>query len=35
VAWFVNGWFLGRKADADDVKHAAEAARSQAAAERS
>jgi ATP:ADP antiporter, AAA family len=34
VAWFVNGWLLGRKADADDAKHAAEGASSRPAAER-
>ena len=36
VAWLVNGWFLGRKADADDAKHAAAdaaAARPRAATE--
>jgi AAA family ATP:ADP antiporter len=35
VAWFVNGWLLGRKSDSDDVKHAAaENARAGAATER-
>ena len=35
VAWLLNGWLLGRKADADDVKHAAAdaAARPRPAAE--
>jgi AAA family ATP:ADP antiporter len=35
VAWLVNGWLLGRKADADDAKHAAaDRASARAAAER-
>ena len=34
LAWLVNGWFLGRKADADEARHvAADAARARAAAE--
>jgi ATP:ADP antiporter, AAA family len=35
VAWLVNGWLLGRKADADDARHAAaDGAQARAAAER-
>ena len=35
VAWLLNGWLLGRKADADDVKNAAaDSAQARAAAER-
>lgn len=34
VAWLVNGWLLGRKADADDARHAeAEGTRARAATE--
>jgi AAA family ATP:ADP antiporter len=35
VAWLLNGWLLGRKADSDDVKNAAaDSAQARAAAER-